>query len=224
MAIGILIVEDDPMVAEVNRQYTEAAGDFRVVGVARTVAEALRQVKALRPDLVLLDVYLPDADGVTALKRIRQSGAPADVILVTAAQDAATVQEVLRWGAIDYIIKPFRPERLKGALESYRWMREQLRGRNLLDQEQVDRMMQGAASSAEAEQPPKGLTELTLRQVLLYLVKAGRPVTVQEVADGVGLARVTARRYLDYLTQRKRVKIVAEYGTIGRPRHRYYPA
>jgi len=100
----VLIVEDDPMVAQVNRQFVEAVPGFAPVGTAGTASEALRLTEDEKPDLVLLDVYLPDKSGVTVLREIRQNGLPADVILITAAQDVETIQNAFRYGAIDYII------------------------------------------------------------------------------------------------------------------------
>lgn len=230
--LTVLIVEDDPMVTEVNRQYVEAVDGFQVTGTARTGPEGVRAVQELVPDLVVLDIYLPGSDGISVLKEIRRLNLPVDVMMVTAAADAGTIQEVLRCGAVDYIIKPFQFERIRRALAGYRQMRQQLAGS--LSQEQVDQLTaplggfapvpeaaEAAPVVSESEAPPKGLTDWTLRQVALHLVNQERPVTALEVADAVGLARVTARRYLDYLVQQGRLRVVQQYGTVGRPVHRY---
>lgn len=225
-AIDLVIVEDDPMVIQVNRQFVEATGGFRIVGTARTGPEALEVIRAARPDLVLLDIYLPDMDGVATLKEIRRSNLPADVILVTAAQDAETIQDVLRYGAVDYIIKPFKFERLKGALGAYRRMRERLAGSGTLSQEQVDQMIArkgsgGPGQSEVARDLPKGLNDLTMRQVMLCLVRTGEALTACDVAGRVGLSRVTARRYLDHLVKQDQARRLVQYGSVGRPLNRY---
>ncbi|HYF95358.1 MAG TPA: response regulator [Symbiobacteriaceae bacterium] len=218
--IRVLVVDDDPMVQQVNREYVESVRGFRVVGAARTAREAIEAVASHRPDLVLLDVYMPDQDGVATLKEIRQQGLPADVIMVSAAQDAQTIQNVLRYGAVDYIIKPFRLDRLKTALETYRAHRWKLGDTATLDQEQVDRMLRAQTTGAGAGLP-KGLHEATLRQVHRFLAAEGQALTAAEVADKLGMARVTARRYLDHLVKLQRASLEIQYGAVGRPLNRY---
>jgi two-component system response regulator DctR len=95
--IKVVIVEDDPMVVEVNRGFVNAVPGFSVAGVARSGREAVEIIRETEPDLALLDIYLPDLDGVTALQEIRRLGLPTDVIVVTAAQDAETIQSVFRY-------------------------------------------------------------------------------------------------------------------------------
>ncbi len=229
----VVIVEDDPMVTEVNRTYVEAAGSFRVVGTARNGQEGILMTAELLPNLVILDVYLPDLDGVQVLKEIRRRELPVDVLMVTAAQDAETIQDVLRSGAVDYIIKPFKFERMKSTLQAYARMHDDLLAATKVSQEELDRLAPGlgAGTSGKAEGPqpvqtgaealPKGLTDWTLRQVLLYLVNQERPLSASEVADGIGLARVTVRRYLDYLVQQRQLRVEQHYGGVGRPVYRY---
>ncbi|MGE5672878.1 MAG: response regulator [Mycobacterium leprae] len=218
--LEVLIVDDDPMVLQVNRGYVEAVDGFRVVGTARNGTDALTLAARLVPDLILLDVFMPDKDGVTMLRELRAAAVPSDVILVSAAEDAATIQEALRNGAHDYIIKPFRFERLRAALESYRGMKQKLQSTERLSQEELDRMWKNAAQPV-GEETPKGLNEMTLQQVIGYLVEQTEPQTAGEVADALGLARVTARRYLDYLVKLGRVKLAMQYGGVGRPLNRY---
>lgn len=256
----VIIIEDDPMVTEVNRSYVEAAGNFQVVATSRTGQEGVELVATLSPDLVILDVYLPDQTGVETLKQIRRLDLDTDVIMVTAAQDAQTIQDALRHGAVDYIIKPFKFERIQQTLQTYAHMRAHLYGSGALSQEQLDRLNMGlgaspgiAAGSTPGTTPggspgttpdatqgreapardagaplpstksslPKGLTDWTLRQVLLYLVTQNQPLSAGEVADGIGLARVTVRRYLDYLVQEGRLRVEQHYGPVGRPLYRY---
>jgi len=221
--IRTFIVEDDPMVAEVNRQFVESVDSFTVIGSAATGAEALERIAELKPDLTLLDIYLPDTDGVAVLHEIRRRLLPTDVILITAAQDVPTIQDVIRHGAIDYIIKPFKFNRLKAALESYASMHARFaQHRGLVDQETIDRFTRGGVSGAgRTENLPKGLHEMTLKQIYIYLLRQGKSLSADEVAAGVGLARVTARRYLDYLQRVGKVALELQYGSVGRPVNRY---
>lgn len=217
--IATLIVEDDPMVLEINRQYVENVGGFEVVGTAETGWQALALVRRLEPELVILDVYLPDLDGVKALQEIRRLQLPIDVILVTAARDVETIQNVFRYGALDYITKPFKYDRLKSSLESYKALRSKFEAKKALNQEEIDRLK--APPNRAGDVLPKGLAEITLRQVMLCLVKEDRGLSAEEVAERVGLARVTARRYLDHLLRCGRVELLVRYGAVGRPVNRY---
>lgn len=218
--IDVLIVEDDPMVVEVNRSFVDAVPGFRVAGVARTGREAVEIVKAMKPDLVLLDIYLPDIDGVSALQEIRRLDLPTDVIVVTAAQDARTIQNVFRYGAIDYIIKPFKFSRIKSALSCYATLYNRFKHQTKMNQAEVDNIAKSRGKQFD-EEIPKRLNELTLKQVYLYLLKEGKSLSAEEVAEGVGLARVTARRYLDFLEKSGKIILGMQYGSIGRPINRY---
>ncbi|MGQ9825352.1 MAG: response regulator, partial [Desulfotomaculales bacterium] len=136
--IDVVVIEDDPMVLEINCSFVNAVPGFRVVGVAKTGQEALTLIKKEIPSLALLDVYLPDEGGVKILQEIRKQGLPTDVILVTAAHDSETIQNSFRYGAVDYIIKPFKFSRLQNALENYARLKKRLRSKAYLRQEELD--------------------------------------------------------------------------------------
>lgn len=218
--IGIVIVEDDPMVLEVNKQYIEAVGGFRILGTAGHAAEGLELVCQLRPQLLLLDIFLPDQKGLEVLKEIRRLALPTDVLLVTAARDVETIQQGFRYGIVDYIVKPFRFERIKSSLESYRDMYYRLQEKEALNQAEIDDMGLGKVKTVK-EELPKGLTETTLKQVLLLLVKGKNSYSAEEVASELGLSRVTARRYLEYLEKTGKAELELQYGSVGRPVNRY---
>jgi two-component system, CitB family, response regulator DctR len=223
--VRTIIVEDDPMVMEVNRQFVEATHGFEIVGLAKTGKEALAMISSLKPHLVILDIFLPDMGGMETLIEIRHRDEPVDVILVTAARDSETVKNVFRYGAIDYIVKPFKFERFKNALQSYLTLRGSL-NKDSLDQDEIDRL---SSTRAKVEQKqdvqkdalPKGLNDITLKQILLYLLKQTEPQSAEEVAEGVGLSRVTARRYLEFLEKSGKVSLAIQYGSVGRPVNRY---
>lgn len=227
-SIKVIIVDDDPMVMEVNRQFVEATGGFEIIGLAQSGKEALTMIDMQQPDLVILDHFLPDLNGMDVLVELRRQNQPVDVILVTAARDSETVQSVFRYGAIDYIVKPFRFDRFKSALENYKALRLNL-AKDVLNQEEIDDLahakgkLQHSELQASADDPPKGLNAITLKQILLFLLNQNEALSAEEVAEGVGLARVTARRYLDYLEKTKKIKLEVQYGTIGRPINRYSP-
>ncbi|HEY6016016.1 MAG TPA: response regulator, partial [Gaiellaceae bacterium] len=108
MTIRALIVDDDPMTASIHRSYVERVPGFEVAGEAHSGRAALEAVRELRPDLVLLDIYLPDISGLEVLRRLREPDAPhVDVIAVTAAKDVGTLRTAIHGGVIHYLVKPF---------------------------------------------------------------------------------------------------------------------
>ena len=226
--IDLVLVEDDPMVMEVNEGFIKRIGGFRICGKAKTGKRALEIIQELRPRLVILDIYLPDFNGIQILREIRRQGIPTDIILITAAQDVATVQAGLRFGVVDYIIKPFKFERIDAALNNYRSYSEQFKNRWELNQEDLDRLIKiqlnnenQVSRNRNREELPKGLREITLQQVYNFLKESQIGLSAEEVAEGAGLARVTARRYLEYLEKIGRVLLETQYGSVGRPINKY---
>ncbi|MFC4562114.1 response regulator [Nocardiopsis mangrovi] len=226
-AIRVLIVDDDFMVAQVHRRLVERVPGFTVVGEARTGAEALRSAAELRPDLLLLDVYLPDLSGIEVLRRLRRGGGPdVDALIITAARDVATVRQALHGGAVHYIIKPFDAETLRSRLDGYREMRRVLDD-GAPRQADVDRLFGGGAPGAPAATAPqvgghmpKGLTPESAGLVERELRRAGE-ASASECAELTGLSRVSARRYLEFFVQEGKAEVRLRYGTAGRPERRY---
>lgn len=207
------------MVQEINRRFISKVKDFRVVGIANNGSEALKMVREFKPQLVLLDVFMAKMDGLTVLKEIRSIGANVDVILITADKTVDTIHEAIRYGVIDYIIKPFKFERFKEALLHYQKMREALENKDNFQQQDLDRILH--LKDDRIEELPKGLNQTTLDLVVDYLKNNKQFHTSMELSQDVGIARVTARRYLEYLTDKKVVQVELEYGSVGRPVHRY---
>ncbi|HBV85411.1 MAG TPA: two-component system response regulator [Desulfosporosinus sp.] len=224
--IDLVLVEDDPMVMEVNEGFIKRVGGFRIRGKAKTGKQALEIIQKLRPRLVILDIYLPDMNGIQILREIRRQGIPTDIILITAAQDVPTVQAGLRFGVVDYIIKPFKFERINAALKNYLTYSEQFKNRGEMNQKDLDRLIKILPNdetqySRSREELPKGLREITLQQVYNFLKESQVGLSAEEVAEGAGLARVTARRYLEYLEKIDRVLLETQYGSVGRPINKY---
>jgi len=218
--IRTLVVEDDFRIASIHRGFLERIGGFEVVGEARTAAAAIDLVERVRPDLLLLDIYLPDASGLDVLRRIRApERAPVDVIAITAAKDVETLRAALQGGVVHYLVKPFEFNAFREKLESYAAMRARLARMRQVDQEQVDQVV-GALRSASVALP-KGLSTATLDLVAGALREERRDLSAVEVAERTGLSRVTSRRYLDHLVRSGSVELTMRYGSAGRPEHRY---
>jgi two-component system, CitB family, response regulator DctR len=218
--IRVLLIEDDPMVQEINRQVVEQVEGFEVIGVAANGEEGIRMIKKEKPNLALIDIYMPNQDGITTIKQIRTEGLGTDIIAITAASDIETVRDVLQYGANDYIMKPFKFDRIHQALTNYRQYHISLHKKESISQQELDRLLfqQGKQEKGEL---PKGLNALTLDKIITFLKGQNHSVSAESVAEGIGIARVTARRYLDYLGQIGTVEIQNEYGGIGRPVNQY---
>jgi response regulator of citrate/malate metabolism len=214
----VLVVDDDFMVAEIHRRFVEQVDGFRTVGVARTGAEALEAVAELAPDLLLLDVYLPDMTGLKVLQQLRSAGNRVGVIMITAARELDTVSAALDGGAADYLIKPFEFPQLRAKLEAFAARTATLRAEQHVDQSVVDKLF-GNAGGPVPEALPKGLGAETGQRVLDAVRVAGE-VSAAECAELVGISRVSARRYLEHYLSAGTVELRLQYGA-GRPERRY---
>ena len=220
--LDVLVVDDDFMVAEIHRKFVERVDGFRAVGVARSGTEALDAARTLKPDLILLDVYLPDMTGLEVLHRLRTDGDTVGVIMITAARELDTVSGALDGGAADYLIKPFEFGQLQAKLESFAARSDALKSRDGADQSLIDSLF-GSGGTGPAPRPlPKGLGTETGRLVLAAVRNAGE-VSAAECADVVGISRVSARRYLEHFLGQRLLELRLQYGT-GRPERRYRAA
>ncbi|MGL5811892.1 MAG: response regulator [Aeromonas sp.] len=217
--IKILIVEDDPAIAEIHRRFVQRLPGFDVLGVALTLFDAREQIAILKPDLVLLDVWLPDGEGFSLLRELRQAGAGLDVILLTAAREAGALQEAMRLGVVDFILKPVVFERLRDTLEKYRQSIAALAALADIDQQTVDALLGTPLQQVAAAGLPKGIDGLTLQRVLAALAAEG--ASAEDIGARVGVSRTTARRYLEFLVGQQLASPELEYGTVGRPERRY---
>lgn len=219
--ISVLIVEDDPMVAQINRRCIEAVTGFQVVGTASNGEDAFKLVKSIKPDLLVLDIYMPKLNGLQLLKNIRKEDLAVDVILVTAAKDLPSIEEGFKWGIVDYLVKPFELDRFKSALEAYKNRRLQLSKKENIGQEDIDQIILGKRNKPISIDLDKGMHQKTMEKIKTHLLSEKEPKSAQEVAEALGLARVTVRRYLEHLVEIGAAEVEIQYGTVGRPQHLY---
>ncbi|MCL6452959.1 MAG: response regulator [Alicyclobacillus sp.] len=225
--IRVLVVDDDPMVAEINRRYVEMVPGFQCVGVAARGDEALRQLEALPIDLVLLDIFMPGDSGLDVLQQIRSMRRAVDVMVITAASDIASIQEALRLGAVDCLIKPFEFERFRVALGAYQRERSVLRGGPHLSQRDLDEWILRRRTAPPPAQLPKGITKATLQHVVEAIDRLeDASFTTDTLAASVGISRVSMRKYLYFLQSLGVLTVELEYRSVGRPsfRYRFNPA
>lgn len=223
--IKVLLVEDDPMVAELNRVYVGRVEGFQTVASVRSGAEAMEVLRKGQVDLVLLDVFMAGQSGMDLLAEIRSLAMDIDVIFVTAARDTKTIGKALKLGAADYLIKPFEFERLQQALENYRETHRRMSDEHPVSQSELDKFLSHSNLDSRSGNPlPKGLDRMTLEHVLRAITDRGEQddwFTCEEISGVVGISRVSVRKYFEFLAGIRVLRMQPGYGTVGRPVHRF---
>ncbi|MCW2560071.1 MAG: two-component system response regulator [Mycobacterium sp.] len=227
--IRILVVDDDFRVSGIHCSYVSRVEGFEVVGQAPNVAEALEAVRTLRPELLLLDVFLPDGTGLDVLRRLTgdAGGARPDAIMITADRDITSVRAAMKLGAVGYLVKPFGSAALAERLVAYRELQHRvdvLGPAAETDQADVDALFNATRPAGLPSVPAKGHSAPTLALVRDAVRGARRDLSAVEVAELTGISRATAQRYLSYLTREGLVRLELRYGATGRPEHRYRTA
>ena len=217
-----VIIEDDPVITQLNRQYVEKDSRFTVVQTFSAAHPALFWLRNNLVDLIILDMYMPQMSGLELLRILRAEGVNADVIMVTSADDAATIESFIRLGVTDYLIKPFGYERFQLALKNFcdHWdtIHQDPNHPHKFTQNQLDNVLLHLTASSPPPAPggmPKGLQSHTLLQD--YLKENPQGHTCDDIASHVGLSVVTVRRYMNYLAEQHLVDSDMDYNTGGRP-------
>ena len=218
--IRTLVVEDDPVASAAHAEYVGRVRGFAVVAQAPTGADALRALARGGIDLVLLDVHLPDTNGLEVLRRMRASGHTTDVIMVTQARDLSVVRAAIAFGATQYLVKPFTSGAVRAKLEGYQAFRDRLAAGRPIAQDDVDGLYDALRAPVGANALPKTVSKETLDAVVAAL-GSGVGMTAQEVGAALGMSRVTARRYLEHLVDSGLAAREPRYGGTGRPQLEY---
>lgn len=219
--ITVAVVDDDYHVASAHRLGVDRVAGFTVVGEAHSGAEAVALVELKAPDLLLLDMYLPDFDGLEVVRRLRASSDHVpDFLLVTAARDISSVRSAMQLGAFHYLVKPFTFIALREQLETYRSWVDRLGHEDEADQQVVDDLFSLRARQPRSRVPAPAL-QPTMARVLDIVLRAPEPIGATEVASVLGASRPTAQRYLAALLRKDLVQLDLSYGATGRPEHRY---
>jgi response regulator of citrate/malate metabolism len=222
--IRVLVVDDDFMVARIHQGFVERVEGFEVVGSAHTGADALAAVARKAPDLVLLDLYLPDIFGLDVVARLRAEGHTCDVMVITAAKEIDSVRAALRHGVVDYLLKPFAFGDLRTRLEEYAAGRELLQDAQVAGQGDIDRVLGRRTAPRALVDLPKGMSLETAQLAEQALRQSAQPdgtLSASECAEAIGVSRVSARRYLEHFVTIGSAEVSLRYGSTGRPERRY---
>lgn len=219
--IEVLIVEDEPKVAEIHAEFIRKNFQFRAVGIANSLEEARRMMKTFKPRLLLLDNYLPDGRGIELLDDIVTFNYDCRVIFITAANDMDTCAKAIRYGTFDYIIKPVAYDRLRQTLERFVRLLNAEHSADHVNQHSIDELFNLQSKNFQYERHAKGIEELTLQRVKDAFSDSAKAHTAESIAHEVGTSKTTARRYLEYCAETRFLKVEISYGKVGRP-ERFY--
>lgn len=220
--IPVMIVEDDLRASYVLESTINQHTDFYVVAACESVTEAVLKAEAFEPELIMVDISLPDGSGIDLIKSLKTNGIQAAFIMTTAERETTTIEKAIQLGVMDYLVKPIRMSRVLQALNDYLDFRKRLNKNDKIDQQDIDALFRKNATSDNSRKTPKGIDEKTLEKLTQYLnTLDDTPFTAEDIGDAVNLSRITARRYLEYLEAQKQVAMTLDYKTGGRPKQRY---
>ncbi|MFX3672985.1 MAG: response regulator [Paenisporosarcina sp.] len=223
--IEVLIIEDDTRIADIHRRFIEKIEGFLVVGSAHTGSEAKDWISVLKPDLILLDVYLPDMMGTELMSFIQTESPDSDIIFITAASEVQVVKQAFRGGVVDYILKPLTFDRFQESLRSYQEKRTALSSSGSLEEDSIQLLWNQHKNKhlPETIYTPKGIDPITMEKLFHHLNDQSEGITAEKLGLLSGVSRSTARRYLEFLVTERKASAELIYGTIGRPERRYFP-
>jgi len=220
--LDVVIVEDEPHLAGLHREYIEQNFHLRVVGIAGTIEEARALLQRHQPRLILLDNYLPDGQGVDLIDSPLLKSFECSVIFITAASDMQTCSHAMRSGAFDYLIKPVFFQRLRASLERFMLLVHTLRQQKVVDQHALDKLFNLPAADTSAVPSTKGIEPNTLERVKqVFTDDPDTSWSVEQVVEKTGISKTTCRRYLEYCVEAKLISAELQYGSIGHPRRLY---
>ena len=208
----VLIIEDDPMVAMIHKEYFKKKELTNNLNHVTSLETAKDYLKKNNVDLIVLDNYLTDGQGVEFLPELK--GYP--IIMITAANDVQTVEAALSNGVVDYLVKPFTYERFSQAIDKVQDY-VNLLSKEKINQDLIDDYLNSGRVEEEEDSLPKGLSRITLKKVIEAIQQQNTGFTTQQIADILDISRITIRKYLNYLVNISVLSEDAEYYTSGRP-------
>lgn len=225
--IKAMIAEDDFRIADIHEKFLSKYNEIEVVGKALNGKQTVELLDSTRPDLLLLDVYLPDLLGHELLPVIREKFPKLSIIMITAATDKDFLEKALGYGIENYLIKPVSQERFDEIIQSFIKKHTLLSANEHVDQSLIDLIFDKTKNQQEMIKKgtgfPKGIDEITLGKVKSVLQSNDSGLSAEEVGNQIGASRITARRYLEYLSSIQQAKAEVVYGIVGRPEKKYYP-
>ena len=190
--IRVFLLDDHEVVRRGVRELLESDGDVTVVGEASTAAEALARVPAVRPDVAVLDVRLPDGDGVTVCRELRSELPDLACLMLTSFADDEALFDAIMAGAAGYVLKQVRGADILAAVRTV------AAGQSLLDPRTTARVMERLRTSAETSDPLRDLTDQ--QRKILELI--GEGLTNRQIGAQMFLAEKTVKNHVSRLLEK----------------------
>jgi two-component system response regulator DevR len=186
LVLKVFLVDDHEMVRRGVADLLEEEADLSVIGQASSVAEAMARIPALNPDLVLLDVRLPDGNGIELCRELRSKLPELNCLMLTSYTDEEAMMDAILAGAGGYVIKDIKGMELVSAVRTVG------SGQSLLDNRAAAALMGRLRSGAEKPGPVAGLSDQ--ERTLLDLI--GEGLTNRQIAERMFLAEKTVKNYV----------------------------
>lgn len=225
--IKTMIVEDDPMVRQINSKFLNKVEGFSLEKASANLTEAKEFLENNNIDLILLDVFLPNENGIDLLKWLRKNEISCDVILITADKSIDRIKDAFRYGGVDYLIKPFTFERFEESLNIFKERLNSFKNNETIEQGELDKFILNNKNKESGDNKfkldlEKGLNKYTYNSIANELNNINEEYfTTEELSEKLGIAKVTVRKYLDYMSKQGTLEKIIEYGKIGRPLYKY---
>ncbi|MGG3470333.1 response regulator [Neobacillus pocheonensis] len=223
--IKAVIAEDDFRIADIHEKFLNKFNEIEVAGKALNGSQTLQMLTEINTDLLILDVYMPDMLGSDLLPIIRERFPRVSIIMITAATDKDFIEKALGYGVENYLIKPVNRERFDEVILEFIKKHTLLHSKQEINQNYIDLLFgnKEIEKALKDSTLPKGIDEITLGKVKNVLQVKNQGLSAEEVGNEIGASRITARRYLEYLSSIKEAKAEVVYGIVGRPERKYYP-
>jgi DNA-binding NarL/FixJ family response regulator len=193
MPIRLVTADDHPLILQALRQLFELQADFQVLACCATAEETLQAVRQHRPDVLILDLRMPDAGGLTVLRRMKEEELPTGVVLLTGVADEDEILEAMRLGARGVVLKDTPPDLVLQCVRAVhagaQWLEMRSIGRLL------DKFLEREAKSRQIE------SGLTLREAeILRMVEAG--LRNKEIADRLSISEGTVKVHVHHIFEK----------------------
>jgi DNA-binding NarL/FixJ family response regulator len=195
MTIRVLLADDHSVVRQGLRMFLGLDPELEVVGEARNGAEAVRLAQELTPDVVLMDILMPEMDGLEATRRIRAALPDTEVIALTSVLENEKIFDAIRSGAIGYLLKDTESEELRRAIKA-------------AAAGQVQLSPQAAARLLRDDRPGEPQTEALTPRETEVLQLLARGLANKEIARDLGIGEKTVKTHVS--------NILSKFGVLSR--------
>ena len=200
----IVIIDDEPDILYTITEICSLGG--WETATALNGRQGYELCKINKPNLVIVDYHMPDWDGLTTVKKIRQLDNSVSILVLTVDERQEVAEKFINAGATDFAIKPIKSPDLISRIKVNLRINE-IQKKHIAEKQQI--------------YIEKGISPATLSIIYDYLNKQDIELTIDDIAIGLNLAYQTVHRYIQYLLEEKKIETVPIYGPIGRPKNKY---